>query len=188
MAGTSHNDAYMLGIADRDDGSGAGDAALFAAMSAPPTSVYFGVITCDVPINAGPHAYIERAALDALDIWVRSGEPPPEMPRLELDAEGTGLAVDGQGIALGGIRTPQVDVPIATLSGLGQPSSTKSFCGLFGTTVPFDPAALAAAYPSHAIFVERWNASVAAAVEARVVLAADADQLRQVAAASTIGG
>jgi len=32
----------------------------------------------------------------------------------------------------GGIRTPHVDAPVATLSGLGQTGT--NFCGLFGTT------------------------------------------------------
>ncbi len=62
VAGTAHGDAYQLGIGDTDDGSGAADAELFAAMSDPPSSVYFGVITCASPINAGPQTYVLRAA------------------------------------------------------------------------------------------------------------------------------
>ena len=89
--------------------------------------------------------------------------------RLELDATGSGFRLDPAGNAVGGIRTPQVDVPIAVLSGLGQDG--ESFCRLFGTTAPFDPPAqLQAAYPDRATFVERWHAATDAAVEAKVIL------------------
>ena len=104
VAGTAHGDAYQLGIGDADDGSGAADAALFAALSDPPSSVYFGVITCASPINAGPQTYVLRAALHALDRWVRTGEPPPSMPRLELDDDG--LRVPARPVRQRGRRHP----------------------------------------------------------------------------------
>ena len=185
VAGTSHADAYMLGIGDSDDGTGAGDTALFHALSAPPSSIYGGIISCDSPINAGPNAYVLRAALRALEGWVRTGEPPPKMPRLHLDAAGTGYETDAHGNATGGIRSPQVDAPLAKLSGLGQKG--ESFCGLFGTTVPFDGATLRAVYPDHASFVAAWDAAVDAAVASKVLLPADAERLRSVAAVSIIG-
>ena len=185
VAGTAHGDAYQLGIGDTDDGSGAADAALFAAMSDPPSSVYYGVITCASPINAGPQTYVLRAALHALDRWVRTGEPPPSMPRLELDDAGTGVRLDPSGNALGGVRTPQIDVPIAALSGLGQDGD--SFCRLFGTTAPFDPAELTLRHGDHDGFVAAWSAATDAAVAAGVVLPADGEHLKRAAAESTIG-
>ncbi len=185
MAGTSHADAYSLGLGGQDDGSGAADAALFEAMRNPPSSVYGGVITCEAPINAGPHTYVLRTVLHDIDRWIATGEAPPSQPPLEIDAAGTDYVRDGNGIALGGVRTPQVDVPVARLSGLGQ--SGAGFCFLFGTTVPFHAAALAAAYPDHQAFTVRWDQAVGRAVDAGVLLDADAQRLRQVAAASTIG-
>jgi len=185
VAGTAHGDAYQLGIGDADDGSGAADRALFAALSDPPSSIYFGVITCEAPINAGPQTYVLRAAFEALDQWVRSGEPPPSMPRLEVDAAGTDFVRDGAGNARGGIRTPHVDVPIATLSGLGQ--SGESFCSLFGTTMPLGSEELADRYPDHSSFVARWHAATDAAVAAGAILPADAEHLKQAAADSDVG-
>jgi hypothetical protein len=184
MAGTAHVDAYGLGIGDDDDGSGAADQALFEAMLAPPSKVYFGVMTCDAPINAGPHTYVARAALAALMRWARDGTLPPPMPRLELDATGEELLRDDGGNALGGIRTPPLDAPIATLSGLGQTGG--SFCALFGTTVPFTDDELAARYADHAAFVAQWDLAVDAAVDAGAVLAADAPNLRAAAKTSDI--
>lgn len=186
VAGTAHADSYSLGIGDTDDGSIAADTALFDSMSNPPKSVYFGVINCGSPINAGPHTYVVRSALNALMTWARVGTAPPEMPRLELDDSGNDVVRDEFGNAVAGIRTPQLDVPVATLSGLGQDGET--FCRLFGTTVPFTPEQLAAAYPDNETFVSAWNESLDSAVGSGAILAADAENLRTVAAESTIGG
>ncbi len=184
VAGTSHVDLYGLGLGDSDDGTGVADTGLFAAMSAPPNSIYGGIITCDLPINTGPQTYVLRSAVSALAAWIETGVPPSVLPRIELDSSGA-LVVDDRGNTSGGIRTPQVDVPIATLSGLGQTGA--SFCGLFGVTTPFDPAQLATAYPNHDAFVSAWNEAVDLAVESGAVLAVDGDRLRTVAAASDIG-
>lgn len=185
VPGTAHADVYSLGIGDTDDGSGAGDAALFAALRTPNNSIYGGVITCDLGINAGPHTYVLRSAIAALNAWVSQGTLPPIMPRIPLSADKTSVVLDPAGNATGGIRTPQVDVPLAKLSGSGQTGT--SFCGLFGTTVPFDAAQLAAAYPDHATFVSKWNAAVDSAVASGALLDADAKNLKAVAEVSTIG-
>lgn len=181
VGGTAHADLYNLGLGDADDGSGLADDALFAAMSDPPNQIYGGVITCDLPINTGPHTYVLRSAISALAAWVETGEPPPSMPRIELDANGA-LAVDDLGNALGGIRTPQIDVPIATLSGLGQTGA--GFCGLFGTTTPFDAARLATLYPAGDSFAVAWVEAVDRAVGSGAVLEADAVQLRRIGMAN----
>lgn len=181
MAGTSHQDLYGLGIGDADDGSGAADTALFAAMSVPVSDLYGGVISCGAPINAGPLTYVMRSAVASLESWVVTGQPPASMPQIEIDDAGA-IVVDDRGIAIGGIRTPHVDVPIARLSGLGQPES-DNFCGLFGTTTPFDAAALGLLYPDQDAFVTAWNASVDSAVASGAVMAADAQRLEDVAAA-----
>ena len=181
MAGTSHQDLYGLGIGDADDGSGAADAALFAAMSVPVSDLYGGVISCGAPINAGPLTYVMRSAVASLESWVVTGQPPAPMPQVEIDDAGA-IVVDDNGIAVGGIRTPHVDAPIARLSGLGQPES-DNFCRLFGTTTPFDAATLGSLYPDQAAFVTAWDASVDSAVASGAVMAADAQRLKSVAVA-----
>ena len=131
--------------------------------------------------------YVLRASIDALDTWIAHGTAPPKSPRLQTtgDTEAP-FALDSDGNVKGGIRTPQVDVPVATLSGLGQ--SGTSFCGIFGTTKPFDAATLAARYPSHAAFVKAWNAATDKAVKAGFVVAADAAGIKAAAAHSPVGG
>ncbi len=186
IAGGSHYDTYGLGIGQQDTGDGHADVALFNTMIKTVSSPYPGVVDCAKPINAGPVTYVARAAVSALNRWVRTGAPPPRAPRLQVAANSTNaFAVDANGIARGGIRTPQVDAPIATLSGLGQ--TGNSFCFLFGTTTPFTAAHLAAAYPTHAAFVKAWDVATDKAVKAGFVLSADAPAIKAAAAQSTIG-
>ena len=190
VAGTAHADAYNLGIGDTDTGDGAGDAALFQAMLTPPASIYGGVLSCSSPINAGPHTYVLRSALNSLDNWIRTGEAPASRPLLNI--KDGAFVLDGiGGNATGGIRTPQVDVPVATLSGLGQTGS--AFCGLFGTTVPMDENRLAATVPvdppgasAHESFVTAWKKALLAAVELGDILQVDADHILAAAENSTV--
>ena len=107
------------------------------------------------------------------------------MPLFEVDGTGNAYVLDAAGNAKGAIRTPHVDVPIATLGGLGQ--TGNAFCSLFGTTVPFDAAALKARYGSHDAFVTQWTTAMKKAVDAGVILQIDADHLSAAAKASTVG-
>ena len=178
VAGTAHADAYNLGIGDTDNGDGAGDAALFQAMLTPPSSLYGGLLSCSTPINAGPHTYVLRSALNSLDNWIRTGEAPESRPTLDIN--NAAFVLDAKGNVTGGIRTPHVDVPVATLSGLGQTGS--AFCGLFGTTVTPPPADFASwALPNgRAAFDAAWIASLDDAVAKGNILEVDAVQLRTV--------
>ncbi len=104
--------------------------------------------------------------------------------RLELD-DGTGAIVrDADGNARGGIRTPLVDAPVATLRGDG--NDAESFCRLFGTTLPFDAATLAARYPDHAAYLARFEASAAAAVADGFLLAEEVAHLVRAADRSDV--
>ena len=182
VAGTAHDDAYGLSVGPDDAGKGALDTTYL-----PPLTSIFGVITCDKPINAGPQHYVLNAALRRLDQWVRRGRVRggPTSPRLQVEASPPTIARDALGNALGGIRTPQVDVPIAALSGFGQ--SGSGFCGIFGTTVPFDAATLARLYPSHARYVAAVAKAARRVVRAGFLVDVDAAVIRATAKASTIG-
>jgi hypothetical protein len=164
IAGTAHVDRYMADVSDpitrRDL----------------PT---FPGFPCDKPYNDGPHHWVFQAALRALDGWIASGVPPPSAQPIET-RPGPPAAVtrDAHGNALGGIRTPHVDVPVATLSGTG---NTPGFCALFGTTTPFERAALDALYPNHS-FSSRFGQSADDAVKAGFMLQADAAAVKAQAA------
>jgi hypothetical protein len=205
-AGTAHDDTYGLLYSRSDNLNGAADTESFSSMLNPPKNPIPGIIDCAAPINAGSHTYELRASIAALDNWVRTGDAPPQSPRLEVNASKTGFVTDANGNALGGIRTPQVVAPVAKLSGLGQPGSftanspgkgTSSatpvvgagvLCGIFGTTVPLSASSLASLYPTHADFMKKWDAATAADVREGYLLEPDARTLDKVAAASKVGG
>jgi hypothetical protein len=207
VAGTAHDDTYGLVYARSDNLNGAADRQAFESMLQPPKDPIPGIIDCSTPVNSGSHTYELRAALSALESWVRSGHPPPQSPRLDVNSSRTGFITDAQGNALGGIRTAQVAVPVAKLSGVGQPgglavnapgrdtSSPQSvtvpagaLCGLFGTTIPLDASQLTALYPSHMQFVKKWDMATSALVREGYLLPSDARTLEKVAAASKVGG
>ena len=177
VPGTAHADAYNLGIGDNDAGDGTGDAALFQAMITPPADLYGGIITCSSPINTGPHTYVLRSAMNALDQWIRTGKAPQSQPRMEMSSP-TDYVRNDRGFVKGGIRTPQVDVPVAVLAGVGQTGT--SFCGLFGTTASIDENELAMTIPvtppgatAHDSFVNVWTASLDQAIANGAILETD---------------
>lgn len=173
LAGTSHFDQYGL---DFVGPTGARD---FPQPEFPPL-----LPTCQFPVNRAHARYLYDAALHHLDGWVRGGPPPPTGTPIELNPDGS-IARDEFGNALGGVRLPELDVPIATLSGVG---NQPAFCVLFGVTTPFSDATLEALYPSHGRYVAAVIRAVRTAVRQGFLLPYDAAEARREAARSDIGG
>ena len=114
MAGAAHADTYTVSAGRHDDGTLSAER--LAELLRPTTNLMIG--RTNTPINAGPQQhYVAQAALAHLTRWAAGGVAPPQAPRLDLDADRTGYRLDDHGNALGGIRTPWVDVPTAVLSG-----------------------------------------------------------------------
>lgn len=180
IAGAAHADTYIL-VAGQHD-AGQLSPARLAELLQPTTELLAG--NTELPVNAGPQQhYVGQAALARLVEWVAGGPPPPVAARLEVHADLTGFALDGDGNALGGLRTPWVDVPTARLSGLGQPGEEMSF--LFGTTVPLERAALAARYPGGVSdYLERFTVSLDGCIGAGYLLDQDRDEILALAGAS----
>jgi hypothetical protein len=174
IAGTSHADIYVLAVNGIDDGT-LPVPQLAAAWR--PVNEVLGMVL-DLPVNAGPQHYVMNAAVSAFDRWVRDGIRPPHAERLEV-VDGA-FVTDDHGNVRGGIRTPHVDVPTAVLSGMGNGGAALGF--LAGSTTPFDAAQLAALYSSRADYLERFDAATDAAVAAGFVLAADAAEIKAIAA------
>jgi hypothetical protein len=182
VAGAAHADTYMT-IEGRSD---LGPAALDTTHLPPVDTIFGGSVACDFPINAGPQHYVLSAALRRLDEWVRSGRKPARaLPLSVLPGSPPTLERDALGNALGGVRTPQVDVPIAVVSGIGQPAGSP--CSRFGTTLPFDAATLGSLYPSHGRYVDAVQRATRRAVRRGFLLAEDAPAIRRAAAASSVG-
>ena len=155
VAGTAHADAYLIGPA--------------AAM-----------LGCDWRINEGPQRFVAQAALHALNRWVREGTPPPRAPVIELAGQHPAvIARDLAGIAIGGIRTPAVDVPACTLSGQGPPGS-GALGWLLGSTTPLDDAALLRLYGGRAGYLDAYARAADEAISRGFLLPAHrADLLAQ---------
>jgi hypothetical protein len=182
IAGAAHADTYTVSAAFTDDGTRSADelAALLAARADP-----FGT-TFPAPINSGPHQhYVMQAALAGLDTWVRTGTAPARTAPLSTDGrESPGLVTDSEGIALGGVRTPWVDTPVAVLSGLGQEGGPVA-AGLFGSTRPLPPGRLGELYPGgRSDYLRAFGSYAAEAVAAGFLLAEDLDEILALAAAT----
>ncbi|MCZ7531266.1 MAG: alpha/beta hydrolase domain-containing protein [Acidimicrobiia bacterium] len=129
-------------------------------------------------VNTAPQYVAVNAALHALDSWIREGTPPGTAPPIET-RDGA-IARDSDGNALGGLRLPHVEVPVAMLSGEGD-------IPLSGQTIPFDEARLHQLYPDHDTYVQQVEAAAARSVDAGYLLPADAEVLVADARASDIG-
>jgi hypothetical protein len=179
VAGTAHADLYTV-VGGSNDLGNSPDAARVVENSMP-----IPQISCEAPLNSGPQHFVLNAAFKALHDWVRNGTLPPRAPWLEVTGSPPAIVRDEHGNARGGIRTPYVDVPIATLSGEGQTGSV--LCVLFGTTSLFDSAKLAMLYPTQAAYVDAYNAATDAAVAAGFILPADAELMKAAAATTEVG-
>lgn len=138
---------------------------------------------CGQP-NSGPQGPVLRKAIAALRQWALAGVPPSHGTPLEV-SDGT-IARDENGLALGGIRTPPVDAPTATLRGDNLPD-LGYICALFGSTIPFDGATLARLYPTHAGYVEKVTRSAGEALEKGFLLDPDAQAFVEAAEQSKVG-
>jgi hypothetical protein len=148
VAGTAHADAHLVGSSAQ-------------------------YIDCGAPINDGPMHIVAKAAIRALTTWLTTGEAPATAPRIDVTPGATPEIVrDADGIALGGIRTPPIDVPVATLSGAPGPNPSR-ICLLLGSTEPFTAVRLAQLYPSRADYLERYEADVDATIKAGFALPED---------------
>ena len=189
VAGTSHYDTYGIAVGPADTGDGQGAVQMLAAMQ-DPSAVPSSSSSCDLPTNTGPMHWVLDAAVDGLDRWVTDGTPPPKADRLQTTATSPVVyALDAYGNALGGVRSPQVDAPVAALGGTMNSGTGQigRFCRLFGTTVPLTGEQLAALYPNHKAFVKQWSKAVDRAVKAGFLTEADGKELRAAAASSDVG-
>jgi hypothetical protein len=168
VAGSAHGDYYTF-VGGRAD-TGADPLAPLVVEE----DTILGFLQCDNPMNAGSMPWVFKAALWALEGWVAGGPAPPEAPRLSLTDDGA-IERDEFGNAVGGIRTPYVDAPAASLSGEGNDGA--ALCFLFGTTELFDAATMASLYTDREGYISAVNDAAEAAVSAGFLLQEDANRI-----------
>jgi len=183
VAGTSHYDYYGLAIGPNDTGNGEGAVKNMTAMRNP-TRTPAGGFSCTLPINTGGTHWALDAAVHWLNRWVVNGAKPPRAPFLATThVSPVTFKLDANGNVMGGVRTPQVDAPIAAL---GSQGNSGGFCFLFGTTVPYSGAHLASLYKNHGQFVSAWARAVQSDRAHGFLLPADSVELVHSAVVSRV--
>ena len=189
IAGAAHADNYTIQVAPIDNGSAPLDA-IVAAYA--PTNMLMGQELGHYINFAPQHHYVVQAALAALQTWVRTGEPAPAAPPLEVQhGELPRPVLDPHGLARGGVRTPWVDVPTARTSGLtGSGAEVGAevesiMTAIFGSGEPFDTATLDRLYPGGAEqYLDGFTAALDRAIESGFILPADRAEIVELAAAT----
>jgi alpha/beta hydrolase family protein len=153
VTGTAHADAHLVG--ERNSTA----------------------LDCGVPINNGPMHIVAKAAFHALNDWLATGTAPVTAPRIDV-APGKTPTVrrDQDAIALGGIRTPPVDVPVSALSGAPGPNPS-TICLLLGSAPPLPATRIAARYSSRSEYEQQFERSAEATIKAGFALQGDRDAL-----------
>ena len=103
--------------------------------------------TCTLPsLSRVPQHMVQNAVYDHTLNWVAYGIDPPSAPVISTATPAGGAIVrDSLGLAEGGIRLSQHEVPLRVNSGS---NSGGGFCALDGSSVPLSDAQLATLYPT----------------------------------------
>jgi hypothetical protein len=150
IAGASHGateqEARIKLITDRDG--------VTAPDAGPPihTSDVMWVPTCD-------------AALRHTLRWIDGGPAPPVQAKIAFDTSTSPPTIrrDRFGNAIGGVRLPEMDVPIARTVGSSKASEW------LGQTFPFDRGQLRRLYPTHQAYVAKVRAAAEQALKQGVI-------------------
>jgi hypothetical protein len=140
----------------------------------------FSASSCQAAFPAGsrpndfPLYLAQEAMFDNMYRWIDAGRAPPPSVYIETNPDGS-TRVDQLGNAQGGVRFPQVSVPIACY-GVGADA-----CLLFGYTAPFDAAKCRSLYGDHAKYVARVQAAAEQLVAERLLLPSGAVRLAAIA-------
>jgi hypothetical protein len=191
IAGASHINFRAVGLWPKPEDM------IKAGITAPPPScIEFGTYG----MTNFPLEYFMRGAFANLDAWARSNIAPPKGRRIKVEPPPEGskptwpptvlVKVDKYGNAVGGVRSPYVDVPTGTYHTHSTPVNPKDpasglFCALVGYKVPFKKDLLMKLYPTHEKYVKKVNKKVDKLVKARLITASDGQRIKNEAAQTT---
>jgi len=121
----------------------------------------------------------EKAMYLHLDRWVRTGKAPPHAP--DPVVENGEYVRDADGNTLGGLRFPELQVPVATYTGVIVPSLDCT-----DAVNPFTQARIDELYSSHADYVRKYVAATLRLFRGGYILKEDAKKLIKAALARPI--
>lgn len=136
-------------------------------------------------VDSQVYRYAMNATLDNIDRWVREGTPAPRAERVALRNGGTEQAefvVDDFGNAVGGVRSPYLNVPVATYRAK---APGPGVCGNLLRIEPFDWSRLESLYGSHDAYVARLTEAVDQLVQQRWLTSADGEKVKRGATTGT---
>lgn len=191
IAGASHVDAWIgaygkaehnwddTGVAQGYSEESAGDWGLEGG-----TGGVCSLFTAQDPVRADelPQQYAHDAAFAALQTWMTTARPAPSTPPMKFDPKGTaspdgaggGVDADQFGNAEGGLRLPQIQVPVAQYQGT---CTNPEGQVLIGTTRPFTDSQLVQLYPTFADYRTKMCQASLADVQQGVLLPIDAQDI-----------
>jgi hypothetical protein len=132
---------------------------------------------CAQRINSAPMRYVVDTAIHDLARWASGGRPPPRAPRIDVAGDPPTIQRDQFGNARGGIRLPQLEAPVATLS--GESGGGPGFCSLFGYTAPLDTGQVGSLYSIPEDYVRKFETATDRAVRQGFILPADAKEAKE---------
>jgi hypothetical protein len=136
---------------------------------------------CSPPINLMEFPVMQHAldsAFSNLDAWVTKGTPPPRADRIGVRDMGTARAsfiTDANGNAIGGVRSPYLEVPTATYF----PNSPgQAICRQLGHKTTFTWSKLEALYGNAKGYTDKVNQSVDRMVKDRWLTETDGKKIK----------
>jgi hypothetical protein len=176
IAGAAHIDKYAY---DAGFPVFADQIAAVGAAQGTPAFPFNAPCTPEIPLSDHPLLkYSYDAAFANLDQWVRKGTAPPKADRIQVKDAGTpqaSLAMDEFGNGLGGVRSPFVDVPVATYT---TSSPGPGTCGELGRVVRFDAPKIQSLYGDTKSYASKVSLSVDRMVKERFLTEGDGKRLK----------
>lgn len=132
------------------------------------------MLTQKTPINS----YVMDAAVASLTRWIKDGVPAPKAARIQIESVNTPMARvvrDQYGNAMGGYRTPYLDVPAAAYV---ESQEGEGFCDELGRTDSFPWARLMQIHGSPQNYGAKVNKSVDQLVKDRFLTESDGKKIK----------
>ena len=126
-------------------------------------------------VNQVSPAPVVDAALHHLQTWMTDGVAPPVQPPIEFAGNPPEIVRDEDGIARGGIRLPQVEVPVAHNSAIQQ--APDVFARLVGFHQAFPVEKVRERYGTRERYLDLYAQAARSAQKSSVILARDVEPL-----------
>ena len=108
-------------------------------------------------------SYVCEAALIRIMDWIDNGKQPPEIEPLSSINALFGYRLDNRGNVQGGVRLPEISVPIATYD-------ISLLSGLYGKVYAFSQNEILELYPTHQAYIDAVTTAANAAAAQGIML------------------